>query len=78
MKVNDFTDEQILATLSGLSTMSGGRAYHVSDALGLFGNADSRAMYRRLCKLESAGKVRRDPRYSAVNSIYWVVAGDSA
>lgn len=78
MKVSDFTDEQILEAIAGLRTMTGGRAYHVSDALGLFGKADSRAMYRRLCRLESSGKVRRDPRYSAVNSIYWVVAGDSA
>lgn len=78
MKVSDFTDEQILEALAGTRTMSGGRAYHVTDALKLFDKADARAMYRRLCKMERAGTVRRDPRYSVVNSIYWIVSGDNA
>lgn len=78
MKVSEFTDVQILEALAGLSTFRGGRAYRLCNALGLFSDADARAMYRRLCKLESVGKVRRDPQYTAVNSIYWVVAGDGA
>jgi hypothetical protein len=77
MKVNDFSDEQILDALASLSTMRGGRSYRVCNALGLFRDADAGAMYRRLRKLECAGRVHRDPHYSAVNSIYWIVAGDN-
>jgi hypothetical protein len=73
MKISDFTDEQIIAALPGPHG-SGGRAYHIARRLGFDERgALGRALYRRLCKMEAAGRVVRDPRYSAVNSIYWTV-----
>ena len=59
------TDEQILAAIGS----DGCRTNNVADRLGVLRARP--AIYRRLLKLEASGKVRRQERFSSVNSIRW-------
>lgn len=59
------TDEQILAAIGD----RGMRTEAIADRLGALRARP--AIYRRLLKLEAGGKVRRQERYSSVNSIRW-------
>lgn len=54
----------------------GGRTFHIADRLGM----PSRRPYilRRLRRLEEAGKVKRDPRYTYNYDIYWIPASGQA
>lgn len=68
MKVWNPTDEEILAAVLGKDGR-GGRTHVIAARMGV--PLMIAGLYRRLIKLERAGKVERDPRYSYVNSIYW-------
>lgn len=61
----NITDAEIIAAIR-----DGARTNAVADRLGVL--SERRAVYRRLMLLENAGKVRREARYSSINSIYWV------
>lgn len=60
--------------LAAVEKNGGGRYRNIIDRLRPgFGPAGGEATVRaKLYTLERAGKIKRDPRYSAVNSIYWV------
>lgn len=62
----DDTDRAILAEIGG-----GLRTWIISRKLRLPGAV----VRRRLNRLAATGWVRRSERYSAVNDIYWVLAG---
>jgi hypothetical protein len=68
------TDEQILAMI-GNPTVEGGRAFRIAERLGLpLDRKSLAALHRRLRRLQDAGKIKRHPRYSYINSIYWIIA----
>ena len=50
----------------------GGRAAHIAERLHVY--ARRRWVVQRLKQLEKAGLVRRTP-WSAINEVYWEVAG---
>ena len=68
MNVWNPTDDEILAAVPGKDGR-GGRTHHIARRMGV--PLMIAGLYRRLIKLERAGKVERDPEYSYVNSIYW-------
>jgi hypothetical protein len=59
------TDEQILLAIG----TDGRRTSGVADKLGVPRNRP--AIYRRLLKLEKAGKISRQDRHTFINSIRW-------
>lgn len=64
-QTSDITDEQILAAIGD----DGRRTESIADRLGVLRNRP--AIYRRLLRLEKSGKVRRQERFTSVNSIRW-------
>lgn len=58
-------DSDIMAAIAG----GAARTEHIADRFGYLRLRQQ--VYRRLVSLEKAGRVQRDPRYSARNSIYW-------
>lgn len=63
-EANAVTDAQIIAAIR-----DGARTERVADRLGLL--LSRRIIYRRLRALEDRRIIRRHPRYSFINSIYW-------
>jgi hypothetical protein len=79
-RIADFTDDEIVAALDR-GDYCGGRAGHVIFRLNPSINErgiNRRAMYRRLMLLENAGRIHRDHRLSARNSIFWWPGRDLA
>lgn len=60
------TDDDILAAVG-----DGTKTHRIVARLQPHPRATKDHVYRRLRKLEAAGKVYRHPRFSASNSIYW-------
>ena len=58
------TDALVMATLR-----DGGRTHQLAERLGMCNRRPE--ILRRLRKLETAGRVMRNPQHTAVNDIYW-------